>query len=511
MDGTVLIADDDRTIRTVLTQAMTRAGMQVHATSSLTTLMRWVSEGRGDLVITDVAMPDGNGLEMIPRIAELRPELPVIVISAQNTIMTAIRASEAEAWDYLPKPFDLPHLMHRSALALEESRKRRRTAPGSETTAESDSAPHAPATQRTDASEIVTLAGRSPEMQALYQSIARVMNTDIPVLITGESGTGKSRVARAVHGLSQRNAAGFQILDPALPGDRQQEDHLLSELRGGTLVIDEPGEYSPEEQLKLNRFLDRFTRTESSEPRLITTSQQDLNLLLANGHMRADLYYRLKGAELHVPTLVQRMSDIRILAEEFLRSDDLDDQGPGVGRSNGVARAFSSDAEQLLSQHSWPGNVRELKNTIRQLVAVSTRPVISADDVRSLLSGASAGSVAVPGSYTSQMIGNVPPGSGGAHGLMTGASDGPADDGNLSDSVQKHLRRYFDLHQDSLPAPGLYQRILKEMEIPLFEIALEATRGNQARCAELLGINRNTLRKKLTTLDIHVTRGRKLM
>ncbi|MBC7157404.1 MAG: response regulator, partial [Rhodobacteraceae bacterium] len=118
MDGTILVADDDRTIRTVLTQALTRAGCRVHATSSLTTLLRWVEEGKGDLVVTDVIMPDGNGIEMIPRISALRPGLPVIVISAQNTIMTAIQANEANAWDYLPKPFDLPDLMKRAARAM---------------------------------------------------------------------------------------------------------------------------------------------------------------------------------------------------------------------------------------------------------------------------------------------------------------------------------------------------------------------------------------------------------
>ncbi len=511
MDGTVLIADDDRTIRTVLTQAMTRAGMQVHATSSLTTLMRWVGEGRGDLVITDVAMPDGNGLEMIPRISELRPDLPVIVISAQNTIMTAIRATEAEAWDYLPKPFDLPDLMHRSALALEESHMRRmKTRSKVVDKPQADAAVVQPRAEAGSA-EPVSLAGRSPEMQALFQSIARIMNTDIPVLISGDSGTGKSRVARAVHGLSQRNTAGFQILDPALPGDRQQEDQLLAKLSGGTLVIDEPAEYSPEEQLKLNRFLDRFTQMDSAPPRLITTSQQDLTHLLAGGQIRADLYYRLKGAELHVPTLAQRISDIGVLAEEFLRSDDLDDQGPGLGRSNGVARAFSPEAEQILLQHPWPGNVRELKITIRQLVAISTRPVISAEDVRDVLAVGSAASAIPPVAPVQQMIGNVSPGAMAATGYAAQVSERPAEEGSLSDSVERHLRRYFDLHQDSLPAPGLYQRILKEMEIPLFEIALDATHGNQARCAELLGINRNTLRKKLTALDIHVTRGRKLM
>ena len=182
MDGTILVADDDKTIRTVLTQALVRAGCKVHATSSLVTLMRWVEEGKGDLVITDVMMPDGNGLEQLPRISSLRPSLPVIVISAQSTIMTAIQATEADAYDYMPKPFDLPDLMKRAGKALEVKRK---------TTSE-------PEIQVEQSNDELPLVGRTPAMQTLYRLIARVMNADLPVLITGESGTGKTMAAEAI-------------------------------------------------------------------------------------------------------------------------------------------------------------------------------------------------------------------------------------------------------------------------------------------------------------------------
>ena len=181
MDGTVLVADDDRTIRTVLTQALTRAGCRVHATSSLTTLMRWVAEGKGDAVITDVMMPDGNGLEMLPKIAQDRPGLPVIVISAQNTIMTAIQAAEAKAFDYLPKPFDLPDLMKRVAKALEQ----RKSSPSRK----AEPRPTAGA----DAEDQLPLIGKTPAMQSVYRVIAGVMNADLPILVSGESGTGKFR------------------------------------------------------------------------------------------------------------------------------------------------------------------------------------------------------------------------------------------------------------------------------------------------------------------------------
>lgn len=195
MDGTVLVADDDRTIRTVLTQALTRAGCRVHATSSLTTLMRWVEEGKGDAVITDVMMPDGNGLEMLPKISQDRPELPVIVISAQNTIMTAIHAAEAEAFDYLPKPFDLPDLMKRCAKALEHRRPARRQV------AEPD--------MGDETQEGLPLIGKTPAMQGLYRLVARVMNADLPVLISGESGTGKTLISKVLHNYSDRRNLPF--------------------------------------------------------------------------------------------------------------------------------------------------------------------------------------------------------------------------------------------------------------------------------------------------------------
>ncbi len=204
MDGTILVADDDRTIRTVLTQALTRAGCKVHATSSLTTLMRWVSEGKGDAVISDVVMPDGNGLEMLPKIAQDRPGLPVIVISAQNTIMTAIKAAEAEAFDYLPKPFDLPDLMKRTARALEQRTTLNRKA-AADDSAEIDA-------ERDD----LPMIGRTPVMQALYRTVARVMNTDLPVLIWGESGSGKSLIARAIHDFSDRRSLPFVTVTDVL-------------------------------------------------------------------------------------------------------------------------------------------------------------------------------------------------------------------------------------------------------------------------------------------------------
>ena len=455
MDGTVLVADDDRTIRTVLTQALTRAGCKVHATSSLMTLMRWIEEGKGDLVISDVIMPDGNGLHALPSIAKLRPGLPVIVISAQNTIMTAIQAAEAEAFDYLPKPFDLPDLMKRSARALEMKRFAPKLAPVARE--EGDDLP---------------LVGRTPSMQALYRLVARVMNADLTVLISGESGTGKSLIAKAIHDFSDRRSQPFVVAQASDLAGVEGISALLARAKGGSLVLDEVGDFDDDAQSRLVRMLDVMG---DPAPRIMSTSQSDLQARMEAGGFRKDLFYRLGGVVLSVPPLRERVEDIPLLAEHFLARGE---------REGGGARRLSIDAMAVVRAHPWPGNVRQLENTLKRLQVTSSEPEISKSEIEAALGGAQA---------TASPRGGVIEGE------------------RLSASVARHLRRYFDLHNGELPPDGVYDRILREIEMPLIEIALDATAGNQAKCADLLGINRNTLRKKITELDIRVTRRRKLM
>ncbi|MEM6888879.1 MAG: response regulator [Pseudomonadota bacterium] len=454
MDGTVLVADDDRTIRTVLTQALTRAGCKVHATSSLTTLMRWVGEGRGDVVISDVMMPDGNGLEMLPKISADRPGLPVIVISAQNTIMTAIQAAEAEAYDYLPKPFDLPDLMRRTARALEARATAARPAP--------------PVDERPDD---LPLVGRTAVMQSLYRVIARVMNTDLPVLIWGESGTGKSLIAKAIHDFSDRRSLPFVAVTSSDLQELEGPARVLARVKGGTLLIEEIADLPEDLQARLVQMMDA---PGEFAPRFLATSQSDLNSAMEAGQLRKDLYYRLSGATLTVPALRERVDDIGLLAEHFLGRSDASATAP---------RSLSEEAAEIFRNYSWPGNVRQLENAIRRLGLTSRAAEIAATEVE-------------------QVLGAQPD-------LAPMRSSGNTE--KLGASVERHLRRYFDLHGNMLPPAGLYARILREVEAPLIEIALEATGGNQAKCADLLGINRNTLRKKITDLDIEVTRRRKLM
>ncbi len=453
MDGTVLVADDDRTIRTVLTQALTRAGCKVHATSSLTTLLRWVGEGRGDVVISDVMMPDGNGLEMLPKIAEDRPDLPVIVISAQNTIMTAIKANEAQAYDYLPKPFDLPDLMKRTARALDSVARR----------------PARPAAS--DAPEDLPLIGRTPAMQGLYRVVARVMNTDLPVLISGPSGTGKSLIARVLHDFSDRRAMPFVTVAPADLVDIEGPTRLMARARGGTLVLDEIADLEDEAQRRLVRMMD--APGEDLPQFMATTQIRGMTAMQAAG-LREDLYYRLSGAAIEVPALQERIDDIGLLTAHFLLRAEQDGMG---------ARVISEDGLELMRSYLWPGNVRQLENAVLRMALTARGEVITRQEVEAMLA-------------------TQPD----AHPLL-----GQSERESLSESVRRHLQRYFDLHGKMLPPSGLYERILREIEQPLIEISLDASRGNQAKCAELLGINRNTLRKKIKQLDIRVTRRRKMM
>ena len=457
MDGTVLVADDDRTIRTVLTQALTRAGCRVHATSSLTTLMRWVAEGKGDTIITDVIMPDGNGLEMLPKIATDRPDLPVIVISAQNTIMTAIQAADAKAFDYLPKPFDLPDLMKRVAKALEQKK-----------------VSHRSNKEKDDASETengLPLVGKSAPMQGVYRLVARLMNTDLPILVSGESGTGKSLVARVLHSFSDRRNLPFVTVSPADLIEIDGPAKILAKVRGGSLIIEEISDFSLESQSRLVQMIDN---PGEYYPRFIATTKGRMIEPVENGKIRSDVFYRLGGATIELPNLRECIDDILVLSEHFLKL---------LEKEGGPERKLGIKAQDLFLAYSWPGNVRQLQNVVKRLGLTSREYEISLTEVE-------------------QSLENQPE--------MDG-SFGKLGTEKMSSDIERHLRRYFDLHGNILPPVGLYNRILKELEIPLISLSLEATGGNQARCADLLGINRNTLRKKINDLDIKVHRRRKLM
>jgi len=471
MDGTIIVADDDRTIRTVLSQALTRAGCRVRSTGTLATLWKWIEAGEGDVVITDVNMPDGDALDLLPAIAKKRPTLPVIVVSAQNTVMTAIRAAEVGAYDYVPKPFDLAALLALVNKAAEQSnRHQRRTTPVQQSS-----------------NDQLPLIGSSPAMQEIYRIMARLMATDLGVMITGASGTGKELVARALHTYGQRKSAPFVAVNmAALPAESVEAELFgqntnsigkFAKANGGTLFLDEIGDMPLDAQTRLLRVLQEgefdHDNRNRIDVRLIASTHQDLRALINEGKFREDLFYRLNVVPVRLPRLSERLEDIPELARHFLRKAAAD------GAS---AKTISKDALLILRQQMWTGNVRELENLMRRLAILCPEEILSAPYV--------------------------------AAELASGVSLENADQNRpkkLSASIEAHLKHYFALHGDSLPAPGLYNRIIQEVELPLIALALQATRGNQVKTAELLGINRNTLRKKISTLDIQVSRGKKMM
>jgi two-component system nitrogen regulation response regulator GlnG len=483
MEGTILVADDDRTIRTVLAQALTRAGCRVRATGTATTLWRWIEEGEGDVVVTDVMMPDGDALDLLPAIRKRRPELPVIVMSAQNTVMTAIRAAEVGAYEYLPKPFDLKEVLGQVSKALNQ-KTRRAPAAEEEAPGREDNLP---------------LIGRSPAMQEVYRILARLMNTDLGVMITGESGTGKELVARALHNYGLRKKGPFVAINmAAIPRDLIESELFghekgaftgadramagkFEQAKGGTLFLDEVGDMPLDAQTRLLRVLQEgeFTRVggrevQSADARIIAATHQDLRNLINEGRFREDLFYRLNVVPIRLPPLRERLEDVADLARAFLRRAEIE----GLPR-----KTISREALDILKKQGWSGNVRELENLIRRLCVLCPDEVISGQVVAQEIS-------ARPSSALAPQV---------------------AQPQRLAHAIEAHLRRYFDLHGDGLPPDGLYDRILKEMELPLIALSLSATRGNQVRTAELLGINRNTLRKKIKDLDIRVTRGKRMM
>jgi two-component system, NtrC family, nitrogen regulation response regulator GlnG len=474
--GSILVADDDAAIRTVLNQALSRAGYEVRSCGNAATLWRWVSQGDGDLVITDVVMPDENAFDLLPRIKKLRPELPVIVMSAQNTFMTAVRASERGAYEYLPKPFDLKELTAIVGRALSNPKRA-----------------EAPAAKLEEGDLNIPLVGRSPAMQEIYRVLARLMQTDLTVMIVGESGTGKELVARALHDYGKRRNGPFVPINmAAIPRDLIEAELFghekgaftgantrnpgrFEQAEGGTLFLDEIGDMPMEAQTRLLRVLQQgeYTTVGGRTPiktdvRIIAATNKDLRVLIQQGLFREDLFFRLNVVPLRLPPLRERAEDVPDLARHFFAL---------VAKEGLPHKQLDATALERLKRYRWPGNVRELENLVRRLAALHPQEVIGAVIIDSELSQPA---------------------------IASGGEGGAEED--LETSVERHLNKYFASFGDNLPPPGLYHRILREVETPLVSAALAATRGNQIKAAELLGVNRNTLRKKIRDLDIQVMR-----
>jgi two-component system nitrogen regulation response regulator GlnG len=491
--GHILVADDDAAIRTVLNQALSRAGYEVRATGTVAGLWRWVAAGEGDLVITDVLMPDDNAFELLPRIKRMRPDLPIIVMSAQNTFMTAIKASERGAYEYLPKPFDLKELVSIVGRALAEPKRRREGA--------NDAAPV----------ETMPLVGRSPAMQDIFRSLARLMQTDLTVMISGESGTGKELVARALHDYGKRKSGPFVAINmAAIPRDLIESELFghekgaftganarsvgrFEQAEGGTLFLDEIGDMPMEAQTRLLRVLQQgeYTTVGGRTPiktnvRIVAATNKDLRYSIQQGLFREDLFFRLNVVPLRLPPLRERTEDIPDLVRHFFQR----------GVSEGLpSKSLDPAALDKLRRYPWPGNIRELENLARRLAALYPQEVITESLIDSELSfAAPMRSLASPNGAEAAHAREPAPSVGSEH---------------FTEGLERHVADLFRSFGDSLPPVGLYHRVVRELEAPLLTATLAATRGNQIKAAEILGLNRNTLRKKIRDLDLRGLRGLK--
>ena len=475
----ILIAEDDVSIRTVLSTELENK-YDLKLTDNCAQLWNWVSDGLGDLIILDVVMPDENGLDLVPKIKEIRPDVKIIIISAQNTILTAMRAVEKGAYEYLAKPFDLTELTKVIDTAFSDNNKSLDTYKKEEIKSENNDIP---------------IIGSSPLMQKVFKSVAKLANTDLTVMIFGESGTGKELVAKILHEHGKRKKGPFVAINmAAIPkelieselfghekgsftGAFSKKSGKFEEADGGTLFLDEIGDMPYEAQTRLLRVIQEgeFNRVGGHEKiktnlRIITATHRNLDELVQNGGFREDLFYRLNVFPINLPPLRLILSDLNKLVHYFLNKSYKE----GLSKKN-----ISEEAINELKKYKWPGNIRELENFIRRLVVLTTSNKITHSDIIKNLS------------KTNTMI-------------TESNSNNGLEKISLSMSVEQHLKNFFKLHKGKLPSSGLYSRIINEVERPLISICLNATKGNQIKASKLLGLNRNTLRKKIKELKIKV-------
>jgi two-component system nitrogen regulation response regulator GlnG len=462
MTRRALLVEDDTAIAMVITAALEDEAFTVDRCDRIAERNRLLATHEYDVMLTDVILLDGDGIATLGDVTAVHPAMPVIILSAQNTLDTAVRASDTGAFEYFPKPFDLDELVRAACQAADSH--------------------GGPIEEEADAGDGLPLIGRSQAMQDVYRMITRVLRNDLTVLVLGESGTGKELVAEAIHQLGSRKKGPFVAVNTAaiprelieselfghekgaFTGATSRNTGKFEQASGGTLFLDEIGDMPPEAQTRLLRALQsgRIRRVGGDQEiaidvRIIAATNRDLEPLIAAGGFREDLYYRLNVVPIQLPPLRDRRSDIEPLARHFLRRAAQD----GLPQ-----RRLSASAADMLSAQTWRGNVRELRNFMFRAALLSREEEIDVTTIEALLnSGATETSLPVNGEI----------------GLVLQQWLGMADftDGQLYDAA------------------------LAVFEKALFHHVLERTGGNQLRSAQVLGINRNTLHKRLVDLAIN--------
>ena len=453
----IIVADDDKAVRLVIAQALSKQGYVVHTTATAAGMWDLSSAGRGDLLITDVGFPDGDALDMLPRLKTRRPDLKVIVMSARANLLTAVKSQQRGVIDYLPKPFELKQLISVTKQALISK----------------EPSPSAEKVQQAANHSYISLMGRSAAMQSVYKLVARLANQKLPVIIEAEKGSAKADVARALHDMSGSEEAPFIVMNCAQIPEEQHDNSLFGQqgavqrAQFGTLFINNIETLSPIAQQKLAGALEAHDQAMAWPQRLFVGTTIDLREIVASNLFREDLYFSLTVAPVRLPPLRDRREDVAGLVQHISTkvTDEL-----------GQEKSLSNEALAALQNYNWPGNLRELDFIVRRLFVMSSELVIEESDVKTALEGQ-----------------NTP--------------KSPTHSESLGEAANAHIAHYFERLGDDMVITGLYDKIIEEVERPLIIQTLHLTKGNQIKAAQILGLNRNTLRKKIDWL--HISKDRR--
>ena len=478
MQKKILIIDDDHSLKLLMVKALSTSKINIKTASTISEGWFFLEKEHFDLVICDVMLPDGDGLELVKKLKIKFNNLEFIIISAQNNILTAIKADQLDVFEYMPKPLDLNDLI----ISVDRSLKKR-----SETN------------QQFQIEENLPMIGTSPAMQTVYRNIAKITKTNFSVLINGESGTGKELVAKTIHNFSDRKKEPFVVINMAsLPetlieselfgyekgaftGAQKQTLGFFEKASGGTLFMDEIGDMPYEIQSRLLRVLQfgEFTRVGGRESiktdvRVISATNKNLQTAVEKGKFRDDLYYRLNVINISLPPLRERENDIISLGRHYLHL-----------YSNG-RKQFDSSGISFLKRYNWPGNIRELENLLKRVSVLTHESTISSLILEDFVD------------YEDKTVSNE------GHRLSN-----KSEKENLRTYLNSFLNNFYNTIDDDVELNGLYEKFIDEFERPLILKTLEYCGGNQIKTAKILGINRNTLRAKIKKLNIPLKYGKK--
>ena len=460
-----VVADDDRSVRTFLVYALSRQGYKVYPVTTLAGLWDYTMLGRGNILITDVGFPDGDVLDVLPRIKEKRPDLQIIVMSARTNLLTAIKAQKYEVVDYFPKPFELGKLIEVC------NRSARRHA--SNSVAKVNNPKVKSSTQLSVPKAIpIPLVGQSAAMQNTFRLLTRYSATKVPVLIHAEAGAEKEEIARTLCQIGNEKPTEFISINLShTPQDEHLnlffgQENIIKSASNRSLFINNIELLSNDAQRALIRYLDRPDTISHRPDRIVVGTCVDLRNNVSQGLFRDDLYFALSSAYLTVPPLRERLEDVRPLANLICKS---------LSSEFGITKILQTDAVSCLQAWNWPGNLRELMFLVRRLFVNADTSEISVGEVLVEINA-----------------------------LKNDLSEDKKM--SLSDSAQYHIDKYFNSLGNDLPSSGLFERIIKEVEKPLIQATMKRTFGNQIKASEILGINRNTLRKKIKQLNLPLSR-----